>query len=137
MNCCCCNTYRTKQFARKSQRGFTLLEVMVATVILGVGLATISGTVATTVRSTSLATGYENARVLAESQLAIFLASTPIAAGKKDGRRDNATWQITATENAEIPNLIDIKIQVEFYATGGTRTVELVTAELIRELPSE
>lgn len=122
---------------RQNQSGFTLLEVMVATVILGVGLATISGTVATTVRSTSLATGYESARVLAESQLAIFLASTPLTAGKKDGEQGNATWQITATENTEIPNLIDINIQVEFFATGGTRTVELVTAELIREKSSD
>ena len=118
---------------RFGQRGFTLLEVMVATVILGVGLATISGTIATTVRSTSLATGYENARILAESELALFLANAPVEAGKQSGNEGNVSWEIVATTNADVSNLIDITIHVEFYATGGARTFELTTAQLLAE----
>ena len=50
----------------KRQRGFTLLEVMVATTILGLGLTAIAGSIATAVRSAALPSGYEQARQIAE-----------------------------------------------------------------------
>lgn len=118
----------------KQQNGFTLLEVMVATVILGVGLAAISGSVATAVRSAALASGYEQARQIAESRLALFLATQPTSAEQMSGEDGVVSWQLSARPHEELLGLLVVTVEATFYSAGGERTFTLNTLEARREI---
>ena len=96
----------------RQQKGFTLLEVMVATVILGVGLAAISGSVATAVRSAALASGYEQARQIAESRLALFLATQPTSGEQMSGEDG-------VVSAAEVPVRADGVVRKRLWHAGG------------------
>ncbi len=100
------------------QRGFTLLEVMVATAILGVSLATISGGLSMAVRSTALASGYERARQVAQNQLAGFLATRPADASQARGEADGVRWQLP---DGDRPGLPQVVVEARFIAAGGDR----------------
>lgn len=119
----------------KAHNGFTLLEVMVATIILGVGLAAISGAVATAVRSAALASGYEQARQIAESRLALYLADHPIEGANFSGKDGVVSWALSASPHDELPNLLVVRISASFYAAGGERTLTLHTLEASRTIP--
>lgn len=120
-----------------SQRGFTLLEVMVATAILAVGLAAISGAISMAIRSTSLSSGYEQARQVAENQLALFLAQRPEKAQQKQGQQGSVNWQLTAETDREREGLLQVTIEARFFVAGGERSVILSTSEMSRELPEK
>ena len=116
------------------QRGFTLLEVMVATVILGLGLATIAGSIATAVRSAALSSGYEQARQIAESRLALFLATQPDSASRSSGQDGVVAWSLTAVPHNELVDLLEVTVEASFFAAGGTRTLALHTLEVNRAI---
>lgn len=117
------------------QQGFTLLEVMVAVAILASGLTAIAGGVSMSVRSTSLAAGYERARTVANNQLALFLAGRPERASKTDGNDNGVSWTLHAKPDPEQDALLHVVIEAQFFAPGGSRTVTLETRETIRALP--
>jgi len=119
----------------RQHSGFTLLEVMIAVAILGVSLAAISGAISTAVRSVSLSSRYEQARQVAESRLALFLAQKPVVAGNYSGEDGNIAWEIGALPNPEINGLMNITVEVSFFAAGGRRNYTLRTREAVRELP--
>jgi len=119
------------------QRGFTLLEVMVAVSILAVALTALAGALGMVVRSTALATGYERARTVAENQLALFLAEIPERPINKKGVDNEVHWSLRAEEDTELTGLLRVVIQAKFFAAGGDRTVELETRETIRTLPEK
>lgn len=116
------------------QRGFTLLEVMVATTILGVGLVAVSGSIATAVRSAALANGYEQARQIAESRLALFLATRPQGTGNSSGIDGVISWSISARPHSELAGLLDVSVEASFFAAGGKRTLSLHTLEASRAI---
>lgn len=117
------------------QRGFTLLEVMVATAILGVGLTAVVAGVGMAVRSASLAASYEQARLLAETRLAVFLAERPERAADRAGHEGPMSWRILAEPDGEQKGLLRIKVEVRFFAPGGERRLILETRETVRTLP--
>ncbi len=118
----------------RQQRGFTLLEVMVATTILGLALAAIAGSIATAVRSAALASGYEQARQIAESRLALFLASQPQVGSRASGQDGVVAWSLTASPHPELADLLDVSVEASFFAAGGQRTLVLYTRELHRDV---
>jgi len=118
----------------KRDHGFTLLEVMVATAILASGLAAIIAAVGMAVRSAALATGYEEARLLAETQLASFLAERPERADSREGQEGAMNWNLSARSDAMLKGLLHVKISVRFYAPGGERDLVLETRETLRSL---
>lgn len=119
------------------QRGFTLMEVMVAVSIMGVALTAIAGGLGMVVRSTALASGYERARTVAENQLAMFLAEVPERPVNKKGVNNQVHWQLRAEEDEELKGLLHVIIHAKFFAAGGDRTVVLETREISRALPEK
>ena len=121
----------------KFQQGFTLLEVMVATAILGISLAAISGAISMAIRSTSLSSHYEQARQVAENQLALFLAQRPEKAQQKKGEQGSVRWQLKAEPDSEQEGLLHVTIEARFFVAGGERSVVLTTHEMSRALPKK
>ncbi|MCP4964984.1 MAG: prepilin-type N-terminal cleavage/methylation domain-containing protein [bacterium] len=117
------------------QRGFTLLEVMVAVSILAVALTAIGGALGMVVRSTALASGYERARTVAENELALFLAGRPERPTTKSGVDNGVRWALRAEEDAEVDGLLRVVIEARFFVAGGDRSLVIETRETSRALP--
>lgn len=125
-----CSTMRAAR-----QAGFTLLEVMVATAILAGGLATVVGGIGMTVRSTALSTGYERARLVAETQLAEFVAERPDGARRDAGDDGGVHWSLVAETDDDNASVLRITVEASFLAAGGQRTLRLETREMSRSVP--
>ena len=119
------------------QRGFTLLEVMVAVAILAVALTALGGALGMVVRSTALASGYERARTVAENELALFLASTPDRPTTKSGVDNGVRWELRAEQDADVDGLLRVVIEAKFFTAGGDRNFVIETRETSRALPEK
>jgi general secretion pathway protein I len=71
----------------KMQRGFTLMEMLVAVMVLGTAVAAISGVIATSMRNVSRVEEYERVTLLARSQMN-ELMTLPW----KDGQTWSGNW---------------------------------------------
>lgn len=79
---------------RLSQRGFTLLEVLVAFAILGISLGVLLQAFATGLRNTALAEEYTLATLHAESVLAMIGVEEPLQEGSLGGEIDDKfSWR--------------------------------------------
>jgi general secretion pathway protein I len=58
----------------KSRRGFTLLEVMVATTVMGIAIVTLLSALSTSVRNATRLTDYDRAVLLARAKMDSLLA---------------------------------------------------------------
>lgn len=72
---------RNRPRNRASESGFTLIEVMIALVIMGIGLLTIAVAQLTAMRMSSHSKHTSDAMYLAEQQMEAFVVNVPIAAG--------------------------------------------------------
>ncbi len=72
---------RATQTSRHGSEGFTLLEVMIALVIMGVGLMTVAMAQLTAMRIGTESQKLSQAMYLAEQQMGLFYVAKPIAAG--------------------------------------------------------
>src|SRR5271167_3741479 len=80
---------------KSAPAGFTLLELLVALVILGLGLTVLFGSVGDGVRGASLAARQRDAASAAESMLAELGHSRPLADGETDGDLPNGLhWHL-------------------------------------------
>ena len=76
------NLLRVRIHSRERQEaGFTLIEVMIAMIIMGVGLLTIALAQLSAMRMGTTSKQMTNAMNLAEQQIQVFYVSPPIAAG--------------------------------------------------------
>lgn len=83
----------------RPQRGFTLLEVLVAFVIMSLSLGTLMQAFATGLRNTSLAQDYTLAALHAESLLAGLGVEEPLQAGETSGQFDDRfSWRAVVEE---------------------------------------
>ena len=116
------------------ESGFTLIEVMIAFVIMGIGLLTIALAQLTAMRITTRSKQMTQAMYLAQEQLDFFQAVPPTAAGAfndpqnpididtndRDMGTFNRSWNITL--NAPQPGLSTVQITVVWNnPEGGTQ----------------
>ena len=127
----------------RQQRGFTLLEVIVAVVIAALCLAALSQVFATGVRAASTSSDYMRAMTLAQSLLAGVGVEKATSDGSESGTSSDGrlTWTVTIspepTDEAENPLKppLELKRVIARVVAGsandtpgnGGRTVELVT----------
>lgn len=121
-----------------ARQGFTLLEALVATTILAVGLAAVVSVFASSLKARSLAKGYEEARLEAESVMARILESEPQHPFTRSGdcrAPEGAKWEARAEVDAFASQALRIEVTVRFPAVGGWRTLTLATAQVDRRAP--
>ncbi len=122
---------------RSEAGGFTLLEVLIAFVILSLTLATVLGALSTGLRSLGSAEEAELAVLRAQSKLAAVGQLEPLSASRSDGAfADGASWEVAIEPFLEGPvenpdagaegtakaRLFDVRVSV---TTASGRLVEL------------
>ncbi len=78
---------------RHPQRGFSLLEVLVAFAILAISLAVILGIFSRGMRSAALSDGYRHAMLLADNKMIELLHIQPLRAGTLSGQDKDYSWE--------------------------------------------
>lgn len=77
-------------------RGFTLVEVLVALVIVSLALGLLVRIFSSGLSNTQVAADYATATAFAESTLAAIGVATPLAAGQSEGAIDNRFRRVVA-----------------------------------------
>ncbi len=128
---------------RIHQRGFSLLEVLVAFAILSISLGVILQVFATGLRNAGMADDYTRATLYAESILAAIGREAPPSAGVREGPIDDQfSWRSTVSEYAEgMPDpertqVRAFRVSVEVFWPGLART-RSVMLETLRLAPLE
>ena len=128
---------------RIRQRGFSLLEVLVAFAILSVSLGVLLQVFATGLRNAGMADDYTQATLYAESILAAYGRETPLGEGVREGPvNDRFSWRGTVSAYAEgMPDpektrMRAYRISVEVFWRGLTQT-RSVMLETVRLAPLE
>ena len=120
----------------RSRAGFTLLEVMVALAIVGIGLGVVIRSITLSVRSGELTERYSTAVLLAESKVSEALLG-PLAIGKSEGdcgRAPGYSWRLSVAKG-DREGLKRVTAAVRFSGPGGPREVVLATLAASRQLP--
>ncbi len=95
-----------KMTVASNYRGFTLMETMVATMVLGIALVAIMELFSGGLRSARLAEDHTHAVLLAENQLEEILLTTPLKETKLEGIFDdqfNWSCEIKPDEKEQMP----------------------------------
>ena len=116
----------------RSRRGFTLLEVMVATTIMGIAVVTLMSGLSTSVRNASRLTDYDRVALLARAKMDALLVDPklplgtvmdePLDASLLGGARGGWRAQVTPFENAPspVPGAFGLdRIQLEIWWMSG------------------
>lgn len=119
------------------RRGFTLLEVMVATTIMGVAVVTMLSALSTSVRNASRLADYDRAALLARARMDTLLADPALPVGVTiDQPIDPASlggarggWQALVTPFEPAPNgtpsLERVQLRIWWMSGPNKRTFEL------------
>jgi general secretion pathway protein I len=125
----------------KSSAGFTLLEVLVATAILGIAVSALLGAFSGSLRNMARAEGYERALLLGREQLNRMLIEGPLRPGFTRGRWDDSTrWEAEVERwdprgrkdrprDAELPPVAVIRFTIFWKGGTGEKSVTLETAK--------
>ena len=130
----------------RRQRGFSLLEVLVAFAILSVSLGVLLQVFATGLRNVGLSDDYSQATLYAQSILASMGRETPLSEGVRSGPvNDRLSWR--STVSAYVEGLPDpeksrvraYRVSVEVYWPGlvQNRSVTLETLRLAAVEPPQ
>jgi len=82
------------------ERGFTLLEVLIALVIVGLALAMLTGAVSDSLLRAEHISDQDRALVVADSLLARFGYDLPLRMGMAQGMQNGLYWAISVTPAA-------------------------------------
>jgi general secretion pathway protein I len=126
--------------ARTFNRGFTLIEVLVAFLILAFSLGALMSLFSGSLRSVRLGEDYAHATALARAQLVLFDAAEPRGPGVETGEtEDGFRWTV---ESVEMPDMgpadadsrffpLEVNVIVSWGALYN-RSVSLSTFRLVR-----
>lgn len=123
----------------RRQEGFSLLEVLVAFVILSISLGVLLQVFATGLRNAGTADDYTQATLYAESILVAIGRETPLSEGQHSGPiNDRFSWRSTVapyTDDMPDPEKTHVRayrVEVEVFWDGlaQTRSVMLETLRL-------
>ncbi|OIN13867.1 type IV pilus modification PilV family protein [Oceanisphaera psychrotolerans] len=89
------------------QRGFSLLEVLVAFTILTITLGVLLNIFSLAIRTTQSAQQQQKAMLLAESKLTELYAGTTLQPGREQGWFDDHYWWETRVEEFDTRELMD------------------------------
>lgn len=125
---------------QKENRGMTLIEVLVAFVVLSLTMAVIMQIFSGGMRNARMAESYSRAVFLAESRLAAAGIERPLAAGEDSGQVGRELrWQVIVTpveddgasDRQMMPaRLYQVRARVGWSEDGGERQIELVSLRL-------
>jgi general secretion pathway protein I len=117
-----------------ARRGFTLLEVMVATTVMGIAVVTLMSGLSTSVRNASRLTDYDRVALLARAKMDALLVDPklPLATVMEDsldpvllgGARGGWRAQVTPFETAPspVPGALGLdRVQLEIWWISGAQ----------------
>lgn len=125
--------------SQRAQRGFSLLEVLVAFSILAMSLSTILALFGTGLRSTVLARDYQQALLVADTRLAVLQGIAPrqlqpeVAHGEVPG---GFTWKSEVRAIEQEPPAVggiavyQLAVAVSWNDAGKSRQIELTSLRL-------
>lgn len=143
---------------RRGDSGFTLIEMLVAFIIMTAMATMLYRGLSSGVRVAGVADGEETALLVAKARLAALGVDAPLEAGEQDGRDGNVSWHASVRPYVgegessllaefQLPSLMQSQQQRQdqplraFWATvtvswrpprGKTRSLELTTIKLER-----
>ena len=125
---------------RNASRGFTLLEVLVALVLLSISLVAIFELFSANLRGIAKSDDYSHAVIMAESKMREILDDNTLAErtwteSTDDGYRIDAVVSSTAsdrTENLQI-KLLEINLTVSWIKDSKERTLNFKTLKLVNK----
>ena len=125
---------------RKTCQGMTLIEVLVAFIVLSVTMAVILQIFSSGMRNAQLAESYSRAVFLVQSRLAAAGVDQPLEQGEYSGQVGNTLhWRMNvspvevdgATNRQLMPtHLYQVRVRAEWSEDGRLRQVELVSLRL-------
>lgn len=119
-------------------RGFTLLEVLIATALTGIAVAALIGGMSGTLRNVARLEQHEKAVLIARAQLTRLLVEEHLEPGELNGRWDDTyrwTAQIDrwnpagATDPRVMPPVALVKLTVLWTTANGEKSLALETAK--------
>ena len=118
----------------RRQRGFSLVEMLAALVILGLALGTLYQAASGATRNARVSAEYAIATTLAESQLDAFLVSQPDEKGKTQGQFGVYRWEgwVELIPEREESGIGWVRLRVSWPGEEQPRTVSLRTASKLR-----
>lgn len=127
----------------RAERGFTLLEVLVALAILGVSLAAIYQAFGTGLRNDRQARFYEEAVALAEARMAQVGTELPAVAGRWSGEEGGLRWTLLVQPAEDEPllvqpsllRLMEVTVEVSWPQRGGESRIALSSFRLAAQPP--
>ncbi len=126
---------------KDSQRGFTLLETLVALSVLAISLGVIYQIFGTSLRNMQYAKEYSYAQLFAESKISELGKGIPIAEGTFGGEIDGKyEWEISiAPESAlnhsdkNIIHAYKVLFSIQWDSYGKDRSIKVLTYKLAVE----
>lgn len=123
-------------------RGFTLIEVLVAFIVLSMSLGVIMNILSLSMRTSRVANNHQHALLLAESKMAELVAEHELRVGRYDGQFEepfewNAeieSWEFPDQELGTVYTLTSYRVQITVsWGERNPQRLSLSTIHLVSE----